>query len=306
MRKGSADEQTIPHFQGYGRRAGKGKENRQPDEYESLGPAQWLAAKGGFATAGRPDHPRRMLVREKVQNEKANRHDVMPEHMLDNPIWSALTTDHADLALGSGGARRYPPEIGPLSGMPEQTDGGYAALRELTAPGGMAALFLCEAPKPPMGWTLARHGGLVQMTAGGPVATRVETEGDAPMRRLTAEDAPAMVELATLTEPGPFRLRTMELGMFFGIEQEGRLVAMAGQRTRMAGFVEVSGVCTHPEARGRGYAQRLMLRVMEEIVREGRVPYLHALAENPAIRIYEKLGFTYRRSFDLAVVQREG
>jgi GNAT superfamily N-acetyltransferase len=225
---------------------------------------------------------------------------------LDNPIWSALTTDHAHFALGGDGARRYPAEIGPLSGMRAQTDSGYDALRPLAGSGGLVGLFLQEAPRPPAGWTLVRTGTIDQMVAERPALARGELTGNAKMRRLTAEDAPAMLALAELTEPGPFRLRTIELGMFFGILQAGRLLAMAGQRLRFPGFVEVSGVCTHPDARGRGYAALLMSRVMDEIVREGRKPFLHTFTANHgAIQIYRKLGFAYRRSFELAVVARE-
>ena len=42
---------------------------------------------------------------------------------------------------------------------------------------------------------------------------------------------------------------------------------MAGQRMRVPGFVEVSAVCTHPDARGHGYAGMLMSSVMEKILR---------------------------------------
>jgi predicted GNAT family acetyltransferase len=113
-----------------------------------------------------------------------------------------------------------------------------------------------------------------------------------------------MVELATLTEPGPFRLRTMGLGTFYGIVEGGRLLAMAGKRMHLPGYVEVSGVCTHPDARGRGYARLLMSRVMEEIVNDGKTPFLHSFADNHgAIRVYESLGFTLRQRLELAVVQ---
>ena len=226
------------------------------------------------------------------------------EHLLDNPIWSALTTDHAHWAVGDALARRYPPEIGPLSGMAAQTEAGYAALRPLAGAGGLLGLFFTEAPRPAAGWTLVRGGLLDQMVAERPMLVRAEPGDGAALRALTAEDAPAMVELAELTEPGPFRLRTIELGKFFGVVEAGRLLAMAGQRLRLPGFVEVSGVCTHPEARGRKYAQMLMSRVMEEIVREGRTPFLHSYAHNEgAIRVYRKLGFVRRRSLELAVVQ---
>lgn len=226
---------------------------------------------------------------------------------LDNPIWSALTTDHAHLALGGDGARRYPEEIGPLSGMPEQSDAGYAALQAVVGPGGVVALFLREAPRVPAGWTLVRGGTLHQMIADQPALVPCVAPADAELRKLMGDDAAAMVELATLTEPGPFRMRTRELGSFYGIVQAGRLLAMAGMRLHVPGFVEVSAVCTHPEARGRGYARMLMSCVMEEIVRMGKTPFLHSFADNHgAIRVYESLGFTLRQQFELAVVKREG
>ena len=247
-----------------------------------------------------------MPVENVARDEGRVAMDEKQEARLDNPIWSALTTDHAHFSLGGEWARRYPAEIGPLSGMPEQTDAGYAAMRPLAGPGGMVGLFLQEAPRPPAGWTLVRGGVLDQMVAQRPALKTADLPDGAEMRRLTPDDAAEMVALAELTEPGPFRLRTIELGMFFGVVQAGRLVAMAGQRLRVPGFVELSAVCTHPEARGRGYARLLMSRVMEEIVGEGRTPFLHSFTDNfGAIRVYQDLGFVRRRSFELAVVQRE-
>ena len=112
-----------------------------------------------------------------------------------------------------------------------------------------------------------------------------------------------MVALAELTEPGPFRLRTMELGNFYGVFHGERLMAMAGKRMHLPGLIEVSGVCTHPEARGRGYARMLMSIVIEEIERAGETAFLHAFTENPAIRLYEKLGFAIRQRLYFAALK---
>jgi GNAT superfamily N-acetyltransferase len=241
-----------------------------------------------------------------AHNQMETLSNAGPAQLLDNPIWSALTTEHAHLALGDTHARRYPEEIGPLSGMPFQSPEGYEALRPLAGPRGVMALFFLEAPRLPTGWTLLRGGTIHQMIANHPAIAPTSSPAEAELRRLTAADAPAMVALAELTEPGPFRLRTIELGNFFGIFHEGRLMAMAGKRMRLPGCVEVSAVCTHPEARGRGYARMLMSCVIDEIVRSGRVPFLHTLADNyGAIGLYERLGFAVRQSFELAVVQRE-
>ncbi|MBS1803116.1 MAG: GNAT family N-acetyltransferase [Acidobacteria bacterium] len=125
------------------------------------------------------------------------------------------------------------------------------------------------------------------------------------LRRLSTSDVSAMIELATLTEPGPFRDRTIELGNFYGILAGERLLAMAGQRMRVPGFVEVSAVCTHPDARGRGYAGVLMSKVIQDIRDEGATPFLHAFAHNPAVSLYRTLGFVQRRTLELAVIKRE-
>jgi GNAT superfamily N-acetyltransferase len=228
--------------------------------------------------------------------------------LLDNPIWNALTTEHSALALGDGKARRYPAEIGPLSGLAEQTEEAYESLRALTGtgPGGFSAQFLAEPPLDRPGWSLIRGGLMTQMIWSGDAIPEVRAlAGETALRRLTPADVPAMVKLAELTEPGPFRSRTPELGEFFGIFEGERLLSMAGQRLRLPGLVEVSAVCTHPDARGRGYARAVMAQVMADILSRGAMPFLHAFADNPAVHVYEGLGFTHRRGLHLAVLQAE-
>jgi len=227
--------------------------------------------------------------------------------LLDNPIWNALLTEHSGLALSNHLARRYPAAIGPLSGIPRQSAENYDALRPLAGPGGVLALFCTEAPDAPPGWTLIRGGVLMQMICEEPQPAPIVLTRGEEFRPLTATDVPEMVALAELTEPGPFRDRTIELGAFFGIFESGRLVAMAGERLHLPHHVEVSAVCTHPEARGRGYARMLIATVMDEIAERGKTPFLHSFADNhSAIRVYESLGFRQRRTFDLAVVKNEG
>jgi hypothetical protein len=182
---------------------------------------------------------------------------------LDNPIWNALGTEHSALALTSGPARRYPSEIGPLSGIPDQSAASFEALRGLAGASGVLVLFFEEPSKQTANWTLLRGCPLNQMIllpSGAPSLQAAEP--GTGIRRLTVADVPAMIELAELTEPGPFRSRTIELGGFFGAFQSGRLVAMSGQRLHLPQFIEVSAVCTHPDARGRGYARQLMSLVI--------------------------------------------
>jgi ribosomal protein S18 acetylase RimI-like enzyme len=219
---------------------------------------------------------------------------------LDNPIWHSLTTRHAQFAEGRGLARRFDPGIGPLAGMREQSPEAYRALGELLLPGEFAALFLDSAPDLPAGWQLHTHLPVDQMVCGG---RPIPPEGSFSFETLGAADVPEMLELTALTEPGPFRQRTWELGGFVGIREAGRLAAMAGRRLALPGFTEVSAVCTHPDFRGRGYAAALVAAVAGAIYERDETPILHVFPTNTsAIRVYESVGFTRRRSLDLAVV----
>src|SRR3982750_573002 len=73
---------------------------------------------------------------------------------------------------------------------------------------------------------------------------------------------PQTVELTTLTQPGPFGPRTLELGDYFGWFDGEQLVAMAGERMHAGPLREISGVCTRPDFQGRGLARRLMIKLV--------------------------------------------
>jgi predicted GNAT family acetyltransferase len=82
---------------------------------------------------------------------------------------------------------------------------------------------------------------------------------------------------------------------------------MAGERMRMPGYTEVSGVCTHPDFRGRGLARILSAVVAEKIQARGEQAFLHAWKANrPAISLYEQLGFRLRDEVNVAVLERDG
>jgi predicted GNAT family acetyltransferase len=214
-------------------------------------------------------------------------------HPLDHAAWSALTGRQAHLALVQGGARRYDPAYGVFAALAVASAGSLAGLAALVAAHGDVAMLQPEAPPQAPGVAVASQDLGVQMTA-----ERL-TPAPAPefeMLPLTDADGPEMLALATLTRPGPFFERTRQLGDFFGVKADGKLVAMAGERMKPDGFTEVSGVCTHPEHRGRGYAGALMRLVAGRILDRGETPFLHAYASNRgAIALYETLGFTLRR-----------
>jgi len=223
-------------------------------------------------------------------------------HPLDRAVWSALAGRQSHLARVHGGARRYDPAYGVFAAVEDASDANLASLGSLVAAHGDLALLEIEPPAQAPGVAVVSQDLGVQMTA-----ERL-TDGPAPdfeMVALTDADAPEMLALATLTEPGPFFERTHQLGDFFGVKVAGRLVAMAGERMKPAGFTEVSGVCTHPDHRGRGYASALMRQVARRILHRGETPFLHAYASNHgAVALYETLGFRVRRELSMTRLTR--
>ena len=219
---------------------------------------------------------------------------------LDRPVWATLA--HApQLAEGSELARRYRRDVNMFASARDDSDESTAALAGLLHPGDTVYVLQVPVIRIPSGLTLAREAQGVQM-----VATRSIDAEDGPDGIVVLGDADAkeMLALATLTEPGPFLERTHTMGRFIGVRIDGRLAAMAGERMRFPGFTEVSGVCTHPDFRGRGLARRLSSVVANNIQQRGDQAFLHAWTSNrAAITLYEKLGFEFRTDVRVAVLK---
>ncbi len=225
-------------------------------------------------------------------------------HPLDNVIWQALRTRQADLGESHGLAARFSKEVSVLAGRSEHSDRAFADLASLLKSGERAGLFL-EGDDVPAGVLKVVHlSGVLQMVyerGGGSL-----DETSPPVSQLGEADVPEMLALTKLTQPGPFGRRTREMGDYFGIRQNGRLAAMAGERLKAPGFTEVSAVCTHPDYLGRGYARSLISLVIERIQRRNETPFLHVRPENSrAIALYERLGFRVRHERRLVVVAKE-
>ena len=114
-----------------------------------------------------------------------------------------------------------------------------------------------------------------------------------------------MLALTALTVPGPFFAETYRQGGYIGMYEAGQLIAMAGQRMRLPGFTEVSAVCTHPDYQGRGLGRALMEAVIAPILAQGEAAFLHCYPDNPAVRLYEALGFRYRTTMTYTVLSRD-
>ena len=223
-------------------------------------------------------------------------------HVLDRPAWNALNGPHAALAEGDALARRYRPDIIPFAAARDDSPQSLAALAALPRPG--EDMLLAEAGPivPPPGLAVTARTAVVQMVLARPPAP----VADARIERLNGADAEEMLALALLTRPGPFTLGAQALAEFYGIRIDGRIAAMAGERMKQAGFAELSGVCSHPDFRGRGLARLLSVFVMHRILARGETPYLHVYTTNtPAITLYETIGFEKRTELNIVVVKKE-
>lgn len=219
---------------------------------------------------------------------------------LDNPAWHALTGPHGPVAEVAGAARRYPPEVSFFAAIERPDTAAWAGLAGLAGPGGQVVLARAEQPDPPAGWQLLGAVRGHQMVLPGDLAAAGDGPGAAAVfRPLTIADVPAMLELTGVTRPGPFFPETVRLGGYVGMEDGGRLVAMAGRRLHLPGRVEISAVCVHPDVAGRGLGFAVTRRVARDIIEGGEAPFLHVAEGNAgARRVYERLGFTVRTTVE--------
>ena len=213
-------------------------------------------------------------------------------HPLDRVILSALTSERQGaLSVWRGNAVRMAAGYGVFAAFNDVT-AGLEDMARLPMPEGKLVSVEAEIQPVPAGLRVEKQATLLQMTLS---TLRAGPAGRVSVEALGEADAPQMLALARLTEPGPFFEKTHMLGDFYGVKQDGRLLAMAGERMKPDGFTEASGVCVHPEAQGRGYAAAVMMAVITPILERGDTAFLHSYDHNQrANSLYKGLGFEVR------------
>lgn len=224
------------------------------------------------------------------------------KQILDNPAWHALRTHNRVLGNVQGGSAYFQPAVSPFVAVEGPALQGLPALYE-AIPFDSNVIFVSNENveiSPP--WQLLAAVPGYQMLYRGPGNPGSEGPATVP---LALEYVPEMVALTSLTAPGPFSEETIRFGHYEGIFDDGKLVAMAGQRMHPEGYAEISAVCTHPDHLGKGYARHLLLRQVSRIQQAGEQPFLHVKADNArAIGVYESLGFEIRTEIYFYVLQR--
>jgi ribosomal protein S18 acetylase RimI-like enzyme len=232
---------------------------------------------------------------------------------LDNPMWSALNGPHRQLAVQLDDLAWYPPSIAPFVAIPHphilpDLESAYdleLAHRLESAYGrGLAtqAYFVGTCPQSlPDTWQVVSRSNILQLFPSGNTPEVGEEAGVV----LGENDRDAMRQLTQIAFPDFFRERTAELGLYLGIYEADKLVAMAGERLALTGWQEISGVCTHPDFAGRGHARRLTRALLIRQRRRGVRSFLHVSEGNIAARrLYESMGFVVRASLPMCKIER--
>ena len=208
--------------------------------------------------------------------------------LLDNIFWNTLSGPHFHLSSGTDQARRYAQGYSPIVGFPDPQQPDFEALKPFCQSGERLYCDAWSGPAPD-GWHIEAESTMFRMVWDGAMPELDEAPDAIP---LGTDDAARALELAVLTRPGPFGPRTIELGEYFGYFDNGRLIAMAGERMAAPGLREISGVCTRPGYEGRGYARRLMLKLIRRQLLRGETPFLHVMRANEAAhKLYRRMGF---------------
>jgi GNAT superfamily N-acetyltransferase len=214
------------------------------------------------------------------------------QHVLDNPIYNALTTGSKNLSAGDGNVIHFQRDVAPFAGLKDFTDANFDSLLNLVPDNGPYVFFHPTEIKFPEPWLVVKAFEMKQMVYDGPVPASQSAQ---KIIDLGDEHISEMLALTKLTAPGPFLQRTITFGEYTGIFVDNKLVAMAGQRMQPLPYVEISAVCTHPAHLGKGYAGLLLNEQIKRIMAVSKIPFLHVLADNPAVRVYDRVGFKTRK-----------
>lgn len=122
----------------------------------------------------------------------------------------------------------------------------------------------------------------------------VPATGGNTVRRLGHSHTAQLVALYDRAGIRYFDPSQLELGLYFGIWDDARLVSAAGvlSVSKESRVAVVGNTATHPDYRGRGLSRCCTARLLREVFRRSRVVALDVPADNSAaVSLYESLGF---------------
>lgn len=214
---------------------------------------------------------------------------------LKNPVWFSLNETHKNFAIDYDGVQFYNPEICPFGAFIEGSDtknalNEYAKITD--------SFFLVSENSIPNFdkniITLEKKIEGCQMVFDKMPSMDI-TEN---IVKLSKKNIDEIYNLVWLVMPGYYKKRSFEMGNYYGIFKDNKLVSITGQRMQTNDFIEISAVVTHPEHTRKGYAKQLTVHVTKEVMKENKHPILHTNKGNHAIKMYEKLGYKLTRDMN--------
>ena len=214
---------------------------------------------------------------------------------LKNPVWFSLNETHNKFLIDYDGVQFYHPEICTFGAFTDVTKTAKA-LNEYSKVS--KNFFLVSEHETPLidaaTVFLEKKIEGCQMV----LETLVDIEISENIVPLIENYIDEIYELIWLVMPGYYQKRSFNMGNFFGIFKDQKLVSICGQRMQTDDFIEVSAVVTHPDYTRRGLAIQLVSHTTQEILKQSKLPVLHTDKGNTAIPLYEKLGYKITRDMN--------
>ncbi|MFC3563470.1 GNAT family N-acetyltransferase [Pedobacter jamesrossensis] len=224
-------------------------------------------------------------------------------HILDNPIYNSLITAHHKYSAGSENVKFYNKEIASFAGLKNNSIKDFEELYKISDANDLFIVFSKLKIEIPKSWKLITRIDMYQLVY---QKNEIPEFDNISLRDLCETNVTEMTDLVNLTKPGPFRIRTIDLGNYTGIFEDDKLVSMAGHRFNPTPYTEISAVCTHPDYLGKGYAYILLCEQVKRILNKSEIPFLHVRSDNiAAVKLYQKVGFEIRTEMIAYVISKE-
>ncbi|CAI8295922.1 MAG: Uncharacterised protein [Polaribacter sp. SA4-10] len=224
------------------------------------------------------------------------------EEKLKNPVWYSLQETHKKFLVTHNGVQFYNPDIC-IFGAFYDTSKTSMALNEYGKT--VEKFFLVSENQ--TAEIDANTTVLEKKIAGCQMVLEnlVDIEITEEIVALTEKHINEIYDLIWLVMPGFYRKRGFEMGEFFGIFKNEKLIAISGQRMQADDFIEVSSVITHPDHTRKGYAKQLITHTTKAILKQSKLPILHTNKGNVAISLYEKIGYKLTRDMNWWLYSRK-
>lgn len=217
------------------------------------------------------------------------------EDQLKNPVWFSLIETHRHIAVAFDGVQFYDPCVCNFGAFFDETKTKSASNAYIKTSNEF--FFVSENRTP-----IVDHDqvSLVKKVEGCQMVLNKLTDIEITEEIVLLDETfiDAIYNLVCLVMPGYYKRRTFEMGNYYGIFKDGKLVSLAGQRMQTNLFIEVSAVVTHPNYTQKGFARQLIAHNTKEILKVNKQPILHTNKGNLAIPLYKKLGFELTRDMN--------